>query len=124
VPIWQVQGDQPRQWLDYNQEFSSILEEKFRQGAPPFEHQPGARHVYTYDVVSMLQVNKYYRSRRVMRRLMVDAAEQNRTQEALAQCKTYQEQLWADYETQWGAADARRSQGSRSRSNPAVPRRR
>jgi hypothetical protein len=116
VIVWQVAGDKPLAWTDFDTAFSERLERTFRTNAEPFEAQPGHRHRFTYDAVRMIQTNTFYGSQRVMRRVLVpidhwfSSAEQRTTVEAAMA------RMWAAWEAANGGGQPSRSGPSRSRS--------
>ena len=71
VIAWQVAGDTPRAWVDFDTAFCERLERTHRARAGSFDEQPGTRHRYRYDPLNMLQTNVTYRSQRVMRHAFV-----------------------------------------------------
>ena len=101
VIVWQVAGDIPRAWIDYNTAFSERLERHHRARAGAFEEQPGTRHRYRYDPLNMLQTNVFYTSQRAMRRALVPIDHWFSSGQHRVTVETNTKRMWS----QWEAAN-------------------
>lgn len=70
--VWQVQGDKPNTWVDYDAEWSRRLEEAFQTGKATFEARPGAAVTFSYDTNTSIQTNLETSGQRYMRRCLVE----------------------------------------------------
>jgi hypothetical protein len=98
VVVWQVQGDKPGLWNDYDAEFSARLEDRMKEGGASFIAQPGQRHAYIYDVRNRVQTHVDNNTRRTMRRVHVPRDELDRTGPLVQQMQEHNDAIWAAWE--------------------------
>lgn len=117
--LWQCQADHPGQWIDYSAELSTRFEQQEQSGETrPIEQQiPGTSTVYHYDVLGRIQKNMNSQTERVMRRVAIDLAEQQRTSQMVPELSERRWHSWSSWEG-IGAA-SRTNAKARSRSRPA-----
>lgn len=109
VAVWQVQGDSNNIWIDYDVDFSARLESLHLAGGGTFEHMPGQKHKYSYDLAAMIQTHVTNTTRRVMRRVLMPRAAFSRTRELQAEVTETNAAIWRDWEQQ-----SQRRQASRT----------
>ena len=117
VIVWQVAGDTPRAWIDFDTALSEPLERTHRARAVAFEEQPGTRHRYRYDPLNMLQTNVSYTTQRVMRRAFVPIDHWFSSGMHRATVETNMKRMWSEWEAANDGGQA--SAPATSRARPA-----
>lgn len=115
VIVWQVAGDIPRAWIDYDTAFSERLERHHRSRAAAFEEQPGTRHRYRYDPLNMLQTNVFYTSQRAMRRAFVPIDHWFSSGMHRVTVETNMKRMWSEWEAANEGEQASAPAASRAR---------
>ena len=73
--VWQVKGDDPwgypTQWIDYSEEYNSVIEIAFQNGIFSLDYQPGRTQVFQISFDLMTQTNVTSSKTRAIRRILV-----------------------------------------------------
>ena len=73
--VWQVKGDDPwgypTQWIDYSEEYNSVIEIAFQTGILSLDYQPGRTQVFQISFDLMTQTNVTSSKTRAIRRILV-----------------------------------------------------
>ena len=76
--VWQVKGDDPwgspTRWIDYTEEYNSVIEVAFQNGIFSLDYQPGSTQVFQISLDLMTQTNVTSSKTRAIRRILVHVA--------------------------------------------------
>lgn len=111
---WQVQGDRPLHWIDYDQAFCERLEAAFHNGFSAFQWAPRGTVVFEYDTRELTQTNLETNGRRIMRRILVEIRDVDLLPNRLRTAEVWNMENWT--RDQLNRRRGRSSSGSRTRS--------